>query len=153
MDEEVADTTAAEDKVSNHSSSDKEALQMSLDRFSSDQRAERELRSHEFQTLMGLLRLAAGTAGASALPLVRNTPNFTKYDGKCDHSVVNQFIHQFVAHFPLAKITDPQDKIHLAAPHLTGEAVPWWQHWSQLYRDSSAKMPQYDWDMFVANFK
>ena len=56
LNEELADAAAAaEDKVSTHSSGDKEALQMLLDRFSSDQRAERELRSQEFQTLMGLL--------------------------------------------------------------------------------------------------
>ena len=103
---------------------------------------------------MGLFRPTAGIiVDAAALLLVRNTPNFTKYDGKCDHCVVNHVIHQFVAHFPLAKITDPQDKVHLAAPHLTGEAITWWQHWSQLHTDSSTKMPQYDWDTFVVDFK
>ena len=45
LDEEVVDAVAAEYKVSTHSTGDKEALQMLLDRFSSEQRAERELRS------------------------------------------------------------------------------------------------------------
>ena len=96
---------------------------------------------------------SASSSSAAVQPLVRNSPNFTKYDGKCDHSAVNQFIHQFVAHFPLAKIKDPQDKVHLAAPHLTGEAVPWWQHWAAQHTDPLTHSPHYDWDTFVSDFK
>lgn len=60
----------------------------------------------------------------------RTQPKFSKYDGKCDHLAVNQFIHQFNAYFPLVKPTNPHDKVHVAASHLTGEVVTWWQHWS-----------------------
>ena len=94
---------------------------------------------------MGMLRPTAGASHSTTVqPLVRNAPNFTKYDGKCDHGAVTQFIHQFVAHFPLAKITDQQDKVHLAVPQLTREAVPWWQHWSELHKDTSTKLLKFD---------
>ena len=104
--------------------------------------------------MMGMFHPNAGASHSTSVqPLARNAPNFTKYDGKCDHGAVTQFIHQFVAHFPLAKITDQQDKVHLAASHLTGEAVPWWQHWSELHTDPSTKLLHYDWDTFVSDFK
>ncbi|MCO5568092.1 hypothetical protein L7F22_021788 [Adiantum nelumboides] len=86
-------------------------------------------------------------------PLVRNSPNFTKYDGKIDHGAVNQFIHQFVAHFQGAKIKDPQDKVHLAAPHLTGEAITWWQHWADKHTDPLTHTTKFQWDIFVSDFK
>ncbi|MCO5578519.1 hypothetical protein L7F22_032362 [Adiantum nelumboides] len=83
-----------------------------------------------------------------------NAPaNFTKYDGKIDHGAVNQFIHQFVAHFLLAKIKDPQDKVHLAAPHLTGEAVTWWQHWANKHTNPLMHTTKFQWDLFVSDFK
>lgn len=142
-----------------------EGLQLLLHQFAQSQREERRLRTQEFaeerrlrtrefSTMMGVLHPPAGASHSpAAQPLVRNAPNFTKYDGKCDHGAVAQFIHQFVAHFLLAKITDQQDKVHLAAPHLIGEAVPWWQHWSELHTDPLTKLSQYDWDTFVSDFK
>lgn len=37
--------------------------------------------------------------------------------------------------------------------YLTGKVVPCWQHWSELHTDPSTKLPQYDWDTFVSDFK
>ena len=129
MDEAFADNKEETDNVSN---SDLDGLQLLLQQFARSQREERKLRTKEFQEMMGILRPAAGASSSTnQQPLVRSAPNFVKYDGKCDHGAVTQFIHQFVTHFPLAKIRDPQDMVHLAAPHLTGE----------------------DWDTFVSDFK
>lgn len=92
-----------EDRTFDHAQGNKEALQLLLDQFAWTQKDERELRLFEFQHLMSILRSPTGAHSTEAQPLVQNSPNFTKYDGKCDHGAVSQFIHQFVAHFPLAK--------------------------------------------------
>ena len=127
--DEATDEASAytEDETDNVSNSERDGLQqLLLQQFARSQREERKLRTKEFQEMMGILRPVAGASSSTnQQPLVRSAPNFVKYDGKCDHSAVTQFIHQFETHFPLAKLRDPQDKVHLAAPHLTGEAVTW----------------------------
>ena len=125
-----------------------------LDQFEKARRQERRLRKQEiFEPVAAIKAPSASSSSAAVQPLVRNSPNFTECDGECNHSAVNQFIHEFVAHFLLAKIKDPQDKVHLAAPHLTGEAVPWWQHWAEQHTDPLMHSPHYDWDTFVSDFK
>lgn len=83
----------------------------------------------------------------------RTQPKFSKYDGKCDHLAVNQFIHQFNSYFPLVKPTNPHDKVHVAASHLTGEVVTWWQHWSSLHTYQTSGFVAFRWDIFVHELK
>lgn len=153
MDADYSDTE--EDNMSFYRTTvEMNSMQKLMAQFEKARHQERRLWKQELLELVPAIKApTAPSPSATSPPLVRNSPNFTKYDGKCDHGTVAQFIHQFVAHFPFAKIIDPQDKVHLAVPHLTGEAVPWWKHWAKLHTDPSTNLPQYEWDIFVSDFK
>ncbi|MCO5560168.1 hypothetical protein L7F22_013775 [Adiantum nelumboides] len=94
-------------------------LQQLLEQFEKAPFLERRLRKQELLEFMAAIKAPHTPSSITATrPLVRNSPNFTKYDVKIDHGAVNQFIHEFVAHFPLAKIKDPHDKhAKVMGPH------------------------------------
>ncbi|MCO5585559.1 hypothetical protein L7F22_039493 [Adiantum nelumboides] len=39
------------------------------------------------------------------------------------------------------------------APHLTSEAITWWQHWADKHRDPLTHTTKLQWDIFVSDFK
>ena len=92
-DEDISDAED-DDKSLYRTTVEPNPMQLMLEQFEKAHRQERRLRKQEISELVAAIKTpGAPRSSTSVQPLVRNSPNFTKYDGKCDHGVVNQFIH------------------------------------------------------------
>ena len=69
---------------------DTNPLQQLLEQFERARIQERTLRKQELSELVAAIKASPTPSSSTATqPLVRNSPNFTKYDGKMDHGAVN----------------------------------------------------------------
>ncbi|MCO5553051.1 hypothetical protein L7F22_006572 [Adiantum nelumboides] len=131
--EEAVDETLFEaeddDKSSYRTMDEANPLQQLLEQFEKARVQERRLRKQELSELVAAIK--------APLP----------------PRALSQHNHWFKTHQTLPSMMDPQDKVHLAAPHLIGEAVTWYQHWADKHTDPLTHTTKFHWDIFVSDFK
>ena len=117
----------------------------------------------EFERLATTI-VEATKASAGPSTLLSEKIQFSKYDGKMDSTVLYSWLHQFNAYFSVTPKTD-NNKVLLASMHLSGDAILWYQEWTDRMRFEHAaehaetslfeRAPpfSFSWDVFQKDLK